>query len=462
MDIENLDTEWKESWSDKYLKTIAAFYNTKGGRMIVGRKDNGEYVGVRDVKGTTKAVSDSIRNKLHIISETRAENIEGKDCILIDVPKGDAIVDCDGRFYFRVGNTTQQLEGNPLKKILLDEMGLQWLDQPCKVDPDDLSEDAFRFFMKKGKEAKRIPDDVPEDDMMLAFRTMGLMHGDEPTLTAALLFTRNPERFEYGSYLKIGLFDGKDCLMRDDILDRIPLVMLPDECMRVLGDKYIQPTYRYDTGTASRELDYLYPMDAVRELVVNAIVHKDYSMQQEIAVYVYDDRLMVYSSGLLPEGITLENLKGSHPSVKRNRRLAEAFYAMRYIEGWGQGINRVLSACKENGNPEPEFSYMSNGLLVTLRPKTRRDIAAGDVEAVLDPGDCAIISILKANPSASVAEISSETGLSNRIVRYRIDKLRKKDIVTREGSKKTGKWIIDDNHYSDRSRVAYSPFYLPM
>ena len=58
--------------------------------------------------------------------------------------------------------------------------------------------------------------------------------------------------------------------------------MLPDECMRVLNDKYIQPTYRYDTGTASRELSFQYPMDAIRELIVNAIVHKDYSTEQEI------------------------------------------------------------------------------------------------------------------------------------------------------------------------------------
>ena len=83
---------------------------------------------------STKTISDTIRNKFHFISETRAENIDGKDCIIIDVPKGDTIVDYDGRFYFRVGNTTQQLEGIPLKRILLDEIGIQWLDQPCKVD----------------------------------------------------------------------------------------------------------------------------------------------------------------------------------------------------------------------------------------------------------------------------------------------------------------------------------------
>ena len=125
MDIENIDTEWKESWASKYLKTIAAFHNTAGGRMVIGRNDNGIYVGVPNIKKETKTVADDIRNKLHIMSNTRAEVIEGKNCIVIDVPKGDKLVDYDGRFYMRVGNTTQQIEGDELKKILLDERGMQ-------------------------------------------------------------------------------------------------------------------------------------------------------------------------------------------------------------------------------------------------------------------------------------------------------------------------------------------------
>ncbi len=212
MDIENLDMEWKECWANRYLKTIAAFYNTKGGRVIIGRRDNGEYIGVKDIKGTIKVISDSIKNEFDFITETRAENIEGRDCIIIDVPQGDSAVDYDGKYYFRVGNTTQQLEGNPLKKIFLKETGLQWLDRPCNVDPEDISEDAFRFFIKKGKEAGRIPGSVPEDDMMPALKSMGLLCGDRLSFTAALPFCKNPDKYEYNSYLKIGLFDNKNAL----------------------------------------------------------------------------------------------------------------------------------------------------------------------------------------------------------------------------------------------------------
>ncbi len=218
--------------------------------------------------------------------------------------------------------------------------------------------------------------------------------------------------------------------------------MLPDKCLHILNDKYIQPTYRYDTGSASSGTEYMYPPDAIRELIVNAIVHKDYSLHQNVSIHVYADKLMIHSPGFLPEGITLENLKGMHASIKRNTKLAEAFYAMKYIEGWGQGIKRVLISCKENGNPEPEFSYLSNGLLVTLRPKENTDSKSNCDKFALDAVDQLILNIISINPKASLPEISLQSKLSMGVIRYHIDKLRKREIISREGSRKSGIWVI--------------------
>lgn len=151
--------------------------------------------------------------------------------------------------------------------------------------------------------------------------------------------------------------------------------------------------------------------------------------------------LKIYSGGFLPEGITFENLKGNHPSIKRNKKLAEAFNSMKYIEGWGQGISKVLSACMENGNPEPEFSYMSSGFMVTLRPKGYSSKV--DVQDLgLDDVDSRIIQEIIDNPSIRMKDISVHLELPVRAVRYRIDKLREKELVVRDGSKKAGVWKI--------------------
>ena len=437
VDLENNQEEWKEIWDNSYLKAIAAFYNTDGGRMIVGRRDDGVFVGLADPKDTAKKISDTIHNKLHINASVRIESFESKECVVVDVRAGKTMVDLDSRFYVRVGNTNQALEGDELKMRLLDEKGLQWLDQPCKATLDDLSIDAFKLFISKGKNSGRIPEDVSDTDMMLALKNMGLMYDDSHlSLTAVLLFANNPDRFNYGAYLKIGLFDSNGRLQRDDIL-KCPLAMLPDECMRILNEKYIQPTYRYDTGTASRDWDYMYPVEAIRELVVNAIVHMDYSMKQEIAIYVRPDCLEIASPGLLPKGITLDTIKTSHSSIKRNKKLAEAFYAMKYIEGWGQGINNVLNECKANNNPEPEFSYMSFNLLVKLRPKINK-LQINPAELVLDDLDRQIIQTISETPLCNTAAIVGKLGKSERTIRYHLNSLRDKGLISREGTKKNG------------------------
>ncbi len=150
VDLENNQEEWKEIWDSSYIKAIAAFYNTDGGRMIVGRSDDGMFVGLADPKDTAKKISDTIHNKLHINVSVRIENIESKDCVIVDVCAGNRKVDLDGRFYVRVGNTNQMLEGEELRIALLNEKGRDWLDQTCDYSLEDLSLDAISFFIGVG------------------------------------------------------------------------------------------------------------------------------------------------------------------------------------------------------------------------------------------------------------------------------------------------------------------------
>ena len=441
MDIENIDTEWKESWALKYLKTIAAFHNTAGGRMIIGRNDNGVYVGIQNIKKETKTVADDIRNKLHIMSNTRAEDIEGKNCIVIDVPKGDKLIDYEGKFYMRVGNTTQQIEGDDLKKILLDERGMQWLDQASKVTVDALSSDALSLFLSKGKSAGRIPADI-EADFNTVLNRFQLINDGKLTDTAVLLFHPNPYSVNYGAYAKIGLFDDDGLLIRDDII-RCPLIQLADETMRILLDKYIQPTYGYGGGTTSRHLVFQYPEKALRELLVNAIVHMDYSIQSPILVRVFKDHLEISNPGSLLSGLTAETLKVSHRSVLRNEKLADVFYASGMVENWGQGITKVLVECKNNANPEPEFTEVDGEFKVVI--KTRAAVIP-DTEALdhfkVDEKSKAILACMIDDPSVSIRMISEITHIPLATIKRRVKSMTDSGHLMREGNAKAGKWIV--------------------
>ena len=133
--LEDIDEEWKELWKPEYLKTISAFYNTAGGRFIIGRRDDGTFVGIRDVKGTLKSVSDSIQNVLGISATVRSESIDDAVCIIVDIPKGRSKIDYNGQFYKRVGNTTHLIRREELKDIIADERGIFWMDESSGRTP---------------------------------------------------------------------------------------------------------------------------------------------------------------------------------------------------------------------------------------------------------------------------------------------------------------------------------------
>ena len=170
------DEEWKEIWRSEYLRTISAFYNTAGGRFIVGRRDDGTFVGVQDVKGTLKSVSDSIQNVLGISVTVRSQTFDDKVCIVVDVPMGRNKIDYDGRFYKRVGNTTHLIRREELKDIISEERGTFWMDEPCDFTPADIVQTAISSLVVKGQGIGRIPKDVDPEGRDCILSRYGLVN----------------------------------------------------------------------------------------------------------------------------------------------------------------------------------------------------------------------------------------------------------------------------------------------
>ena len=106
---------------------------------------------------------------------------------------------------------------------------------------------------------------------------------------------------------------------------------------------------------------------ALREALLNAVVHKDYGSGIPVQISVYDDRLVLWNPGALQEHWTLERLLGKHPSLPFNPLLANAFFRAGYIEAWGRGIQKIQRECREHGISPPVYDFGMGGVMVTLR-----------------------------------------------------------------------------------------------
>ena len=448
--MESENEEWKSIWKAEYLKFVASFFNTSGGRLIVGMEDDGRATGVQNPHDQLKEISDTIVNKLGIMPTVRTVSLDGKTCIEIMVEKGERLIDLDGRYYKRVGNTTQQIRGESLRSLLVEDMQSSWTDLRSSMKSDFIAEEAIEHFVKAGKEAKRIPLDIRGDPISVLERFELINTEGFLTYSAAILFGKNANRVIEGSFVKIGEFSSEGQLRREDVF-KIPVIMQPDAVMKTLYEKYIPEVFEYNG--AGRRLANRYPPKAVREALVNALTHKRYDALEPVTVRVDPDRLSIYNPGTLPQGWVVEDLMEEHTSVRRNKKLADVFHAAGYIEAWGKGIRLIYDSCKENGNPEPRFVIRQGGLAVDFAPRGVADYTSVgkspgpndpviNDSTVLTESEERIFELIKRDGELTASELSAHSGFSTRKVYAVLKSLSEKNIIIRVGSKKSGKWEI--------------------
>ncbi len=173
-----------------------------------------------------------------------------------------------------------------------------------------------------------------------------------PTWAAILLLHRHPQRFLSQAVIHCGRFK-EETIVIDDKMIEGTIIEQVEEAMdfirKNINVKFIM------TGKPAREEIWDYPLEALREAIINAVCHRDYTVPSNTEVRIYDDSLIVWSPGGLPFGITIEDLYKPHSSVLRNKGIAGVFYDMRWIEQWGSGIDKMREACMKAGLPEPRF-----------------------------------------------------------------------------------------------------------
>lgn len=230
----------------------------------------------------------------------------------------------------------------------------------------DIDLKVVEFFRKNALSTKRISPAAASSDTKLLFKNLLLSEDKLLKRAAILLFGKDPRKFFINAYIKIGRFGKTDDDLRSQDIIEGNALQLADHTNEILEKKYLVSPISYKGLYRIEGSEY--PTEALREVLLNAIIHRDY-MGAPILVSVYDDKLMVWNEGSLPPDLTIELLKQKHPSRPRNPRIADIFFKAGLIEAWGRGILKIINECKSFGLPEPQFEISGGGFSVTLFKK---------------------------------------------------------------------------------------------
>lgn len=442
------------SKSESYLKTVVAFANTDGGRLIFGIDDKSrQVVGVEKddvfkiMDAIANAVSDSCAPK--IVPDISFETIEDKTVVLVDIAAGFnrpymlKSGGLDKGVYVRVGATSRPADTEQIREMMLDGSNQSWDEQVC------------RSYALTDRAVKKLCSDInryrTEKDGQNAPKTTketligwGVLKQDKtevlPTNAFALL-TDNP----FGqAKIQCAVFKGES---KSVFLDRKEY---EGSLCRLLEDAYQYVLRNIRMGAVIegliRQDKFELPPAAIREMICNAICHRSYMDEGMIQVSVFDDRLEVSSPGALCRGLTLKDaLKGR--SKPRNKVIAEVFSRMGIIEKWGTGLQRIVDLAKQEGLKEPVFENNDSFFRVILyRGKEEAaqttDQTIQTTDQTVQTTEQKIMNAIAEKPTITRKELAEKTGLSESGIKWQLDKLKKEQKILRVGGTFGGRWVV--------------------
>jgi len=468
--MENQQLEWKEAWRDEHLKWICGFANAQGGTLVIGKNDKGETIGANNAVKLLEDLPNKIRATMGIIADVNLHSENGLDLIEITVPAYPNVISYRGKYYLRTGSTTQELSGYALDSLLLGKYGRTYDSKPMPhIKIGDFWHDAFDIFRKKAVASKRLTDEDVSvtDEELLHF--LHLTENEYLTLAAVLIFHQTPQKWCIGSYVKIGYFvDDAEILYQDELNGA--LVGMADKVVETIFTKYFIGRIRYEG--IQRIDDYPMPRSALREAVMNALVHRDYSTGSPIQIRIYDHQVTIANDCRLPEGTTLSGLMSAHKSVSINPLVAAAIFRSGQIEAWGRGLERIIKLCVADNLPEPEFIITPRTFTIRFHVRENKinipdiendtdknaDIKDGinnDKDGIKDNKDGInddkdginfiqqkILDAIRKTPEITATSLSEMLKINVRNTEKNIKVLKDKGIIVRIGSKKAGHWEI--------------------
>ncbi len=407
------------------MQTLCAFLNGSGGMVLFGVRPDGTAEGQEVSDKTLREIAqaaDRFEPSAHV-SIRRVKIKAARDVIAVVVEGGREMRPFvyEGHACERVSSTTRRMPQSKYERLLIERghAKRRWENLPAEgLTLKDLDRNEILKTRELAIQQNRISPatsrNIGEILDRLGLRVRGVL-----TQAAQMLYGRRFLPDYPQCLLKMGRFRGAE--ITGEIVDNRQEHMNAFAMVRE-GMEFLKRTMplgaRFPEGQVFREDRFPIPLDAIREILLNAVMHRDYSQYSgHVAIVVLDDRVEIRSYGRLPNGVTLKQLSGKHISKPTNPLIAGAFHRTGAVEVWGQGTNRVIAACKRHGAAPPKFEELQGFLIVTFRAHM---VAGGATPQVtpqvaqhVSPQVAAVLEI--ARQAASAEALQRAAGLKDRV-----------------------------------------------
>lgn len=353
------------------MESLCAFLNGSGGQVFFGVTEAGKIRGQDISDATLQEVAREIvkLDPPATVMQSRISVEATREVLVLEVSPGPQAPYCyNGRPYRRVTSTTSLMPQAEYKRRLLERSHAlrRWENQvAARYRPADLDLEEIRWTLSDAREAGRLA--APTTDPLDALEKLKVIDNGQILQAAVVAFAKEmlPEYPQCA--LRLARFRGTT---KNEFLDQRQITGHAFHLLReaeLFLRRHLPVRGRLEPGVMQRQDEPLFPLAALREALVNALCHRDYSIHGgAVSVAIYDDRLEIESAGLLPFGLTVLDLKRKHPSKPRNPLLANLFYLRGLIERWGSGTQRLVELCVKAGHPEPQFEEAAGSVTVTF------------------------------------------------------------------------------------------------
>ena len=430
---ENEQVEFKSSFNDETIESLVAFANTKGGTVIIGVNDDGIITGVNVGKETIPKWINEIKQKTQpaIIPDIEVVAIKEYNTIVIKVSEFPVKpLSFKGRYFKRIKHTNHQLNTNEITNLNLQSLQLSW-DAYTAIGKtiNNLDKHKIQQFIDKVNKSGRFN---LGNDWKKSLIKLKLISANTITNAALLLFGKEENQYN----IHLGRFKTATTIIDDKIINGT-LFEVVEETMKYLLS-HIKVAFEITGKTTQRTEIFEYPLPALREIVLNAIIHRDYLSPIDTQIKIFDNQLSFFNPGTLYGNLSIEELKKDHYQAHtRNKLIAEAFYLTGDIEKYGTGLLRIRNEIKEYRTMKFQLQEIANGFKATLLYTNQKTDKVTD--KVTDK-QLAMLKLITQNNHITTSELAVKLDISQRKIKENIAKLKVAGLLERVGPAKGGYW----------------------